>query len=64
MTINIANSPASKLLLAINRLATGYNGRATLGVYQGTVSPATVAKRRAASKAARKARRKLEGLPN
>lgn len=57
MTINIAETPAAKLLLAINRLANGYNGRSQLAVYAGTVSPATVAKRRAASKAARKARR-------
>jgi len=57
MTSTITNTPASRLLLAINRLANGYNGRWALGVYAGTVDPATVAKRRAASKAARKARR-------
>ena len=57
MTINITNTPASKLLLALNRLANGYNGRATLGIYSGTVSPATIAKRRAKSKAAKVARR-------
>jgi hypothetical protein len=57
MTISITNTPAARLLLAINRLAAGYNGRAALGIYAGTVSPATVAKRRAKGKAARKARR-------
>lgn len=56
-TINIVNTPASKLLLAINRLAGGYAGRAALHIYGGTVSAATVAKRRAANKVARKARR-------
>lgn len=57
MTINIAETPAAKLLLAINRLAAGYNGRSSLAIYAGTVDPATVAKRRAANKLARKARR-------
>jgi len=56
-TINIVNTPASKLLLAINRLANGYGGRSALHVYGGTVAPATVAKRRAKNSAARKARR-------
>jgi hypothetical protein len=57
MTTTITNKPASQLLLAINALANGFNGRPALHVYGGTVAPATVAKRRAANKAARKARR-------
>jgi len=57
MTINITDSPASKLLLALNALANGFAGRGQLHIYAGTVPAATVAKRRAASKAARKARR-------
>lgn len=57
MTINITSNPASKMLLAINRAALGISGRNLLGVYAGTASPATVAKRRARSKAARVARR-------
>jgi hypothetical protein len=57
MTINIASTPAAKMLLAINRAANGISGRSLLHVYAGTVSPATVAKRRAKNSAARKARR-------
>ena len=57
MTINITSTPASKMLLAINRAANGISGRNLLHVYAGTVSPATIAKRRARNKAARKARR-------
>jgi hypothetical protein len=56
-TETITNTAASKMLLAINAIANGYNGRAALHVYGGTVSPAKIAKRRAASRAARKARR-------
>ena len=51
------NTPASKMLLALNILANGYAGRGQVGVYGGTVSAATIAKRRAKNKAARKARR-------
>lgn len=57
MTINIAETPAAKMLLALNRAANGISGRNLLHVYAGTVSPATVAKRRARNKAARIARR-------
>ena len=57
MTDTITNKPASQLLLAINALASGFNGRNRLHVYGGTVPEATVAKRRAANKAARAARR-------
>jgi len=57
MSDTITNKPAAQLLIAINKLAQGFNGRSKLGVYEGTVPAATVAKRRAASKAARKARR-------
>lgn len=58
MTPTIFNPQAAKLLLAINTLAKGYIGRPNvLHVYAGTVPEATIAKRRAASKAARKARR-------
>ena len=48
---------SSRMLLAINALAKGFNGRPALHVYGGTVPAATVTKRRAANKAARKARR-------
>ena len=57
MTIDITNTPASKMLLAINRAANGIGGRNLLHVYAGTVSPATIAKRRARNKAAKVARR-------
>lgn len=57
MTTTITNKPASQLLLAINALANGFGGRGALHVYGGTVPAATVAKRRAANRAARKARR-------
>lgn len=57
MTEVITNKPARQLLLAINALANGFNGRSKLHVYSGTVSPATIAKRRAKNRAARKARR-------
>ena len=58
MTIDyLTNGPASKMLLAINRAASGLSGRNLLHVYSGTVPAATIAKRRAANKAARKARR-------
>lgn len=57
MTINLTNKPAAQLLLALNRAASGISGRNLLHIYAGTVDPATVAKRRAAGKAARKARR-------
>lgn len=56
-TDTINNKPASQLLLAINALANGFNGRSPLHVYGGTVSPATKARRRAAAKVAKKARR-------
>lgn len=55
--INITSNPASQMLLALNRAAQGISGRNLLGVYAGTVSPATIAKRRAKNRAARKARR-------
>ena len=57
MTDTITNKAASQYLIAINALASGFNSHPKLGVYAGTVPPATVAKRRAANKAARKARR-------
>jgi hypothetical protein len=57
MSDTITNKPASQLLIAINALASGFGGRNPLHVYSGTVPAATVAKRRAANKAARKARR-------
>ena len=57
MSDTITNKPAAQLLIAINKLANGFGGRSPLHVYSGTVSAATVAKRRAAGKAARKARR-------
>jgi hypothetical protein len=57
MSDTITNKPASQLLIAINALASGFNGRNKLHVYGGTVPAATVAKRRAAGKLARKARR-------
>jgi hypothetical protein len=57
MTTTITNKPASQLLLALNALANGFGGRNGLHIYAGTVPSATVAKRRAANKAARKARR-------
>lgn len=56
-TIDIVNTPASKMLLAINRAAAGIGGRNLLHIYAGTVTPATIAKRRAANKSAKKARR-------
>ncbi len=56
-TDTITNKPASQLLLAINALANGFAGRSAMHIYAGTVTPATIAKRRAAGKAARKARR-------
>lgn len=56
-TDTVINSSASRMLLAINALANGFNGRSPLHVYGGTVSPATKAKRRAAAKVAKKARR-------
>ncbi len=56
-TDTITNKPASQLLLAINALANGFNSHPKLGIYAGTVTPATIAKRRAANSAARKARR-------
>lgn len=55
--MTITNKPAGQLLLALNALANGYNGRPLAHVYAGTVAPATIAKRRAANKAARAARR-------
>jgi len=57
MSSIIVDTPASKALLALNALAKGYNGRPLAHVYAGTVPEATVAKRRAANKAARAARR-------
>ena len=57
MSDTITNKPASQLLIALNTLASGFNGRSRHGIYLGTVSEATVAKRRAKAKAARKARR-------
>lgn len=57
MTDTVTNTAASRMLLAINALANGFNGRSPLHVYSGTMPAATVAKRRAANKAARKARR-------
>lgn len=57
MTTTITNKPASQLLLALNALANGYNGRNHLAIYAGTVPAATVAKRRAKNRAAKKARR-------
>jgi hypothetical protein len=57
MSDTITNKPASQMLIALNALASGFNGRTAIGVYQGTVAPATKAKRRAAGKVARKARR-------
>lgn len=51
------NTTASKLLLALNVLASGYAGRSPVGIYAGTVPAATVAKRRAKNRAAKKARR-------
>lgn len=57
MSDTITNKPAAQLLIAINALAKGFNGRSKLHVYAGTVAPATVAKRRAKNSAARKARR-------
>ena len=56
-TIDIVNNPASKMLLALNRAASGISGRALVHIYAGTVPAATVAKRRAANRVARKARR-------
>jgi hypothetical protein len=57
MSDTITNKPAAQLLVAINALARGFGGRNQLHVYAGTVPTATVAKRRAANKQARKARR-------
>ena len=57
MSDTITNKPAAQLLVAINALARGFNGRNQLHVYAGTVPAATVAKRRTANKQARKARR-------
>jgi hypothetical protein len=56
-TDTVTNSAASRMLLAINALANGFNGRPALHVYSGTVTSAVKAKRRAAGKAAKKARR-------
>lgn len=53
----ITNSPAAKMLIAINRAASGISGRNLLHIYSGTVPEAVVAKRRAANKRARVARR-------
>lgn len=53
----ITNKPAAQMLIALNRAASGISGRNLLHIYSGTVPAATIAKRRAAGKAARKARR-------
>ncbi len=53
----ITNKAAGQMLLALNRAANGMSGRNLQHIYAGTVTPATIAKRRAAGKAARKARR-------
>lgn len=53
----ITNKPAAQMLIAINRAAQGISGRNLQHIYAGTVTPATIAKRRAANKVARKARR-------
>lgn len=57
MTTTITNKPAVQLLIALNALANGFGGRSPVGIYAGTVPAATVAKRRAKNKLARKARR-------
>jgi len=57
MSDTITNKPAAQLLIAINKLAGGFNSHPRLGVYAGTVPEATITKRRAANKAARIARR-------
>jgi len=57
MITNITANPASQMLLALNRAAHGISGRNLLHIYSGTVSPATIAKRRAKNKAAKVARR-------